>query len=110
MQEVKEHELTLHGLHDWYKKVFEIAGWMVLAKHYGKTEKIKCYKGAVSHLKGALENKIGKVEENDRKRDLTIMLENVKILEKHINLDNPQKGGKRKKSRKGKKGSRKSKK
>jgi len=78
---------TMHGLHHWYTELFEKLGWMVLAKERGMTDKIKNYMNSLSMLKIALEQKMNKVNELDHKDDISIMLENVKILIHHSKSD-----------------------
>lgn len=70
-------EVTLRALEKWYKKTFEKVGWMVLAED---DDKIQNYSKKINLLIQHLEQKIGVIEENDRKRDLKIMIEDAKKL------------------------------
>ena len=74
-------DATFHGLHDWYRKSFEKFGWMFLAENRGDLEKVKCYNRMVEHLVEALENKIKNITNKENIDDLTIMLNNSKILQ-----------------------------
>ena len=77
----------MHSLNKWYDEMFEKLGWMVLAKSRGMTDKINTYMNSIYRLKMALEQKINKVHEVDRKNDLEIMLHNVIILLAHAKHD-----------------------
>jgi hypothetical protein len=80
-------DATTHGLHHWFKHMFEELGWMVLAKDYGMTDKVAVYKHSIERLKCALETKIKNVHDSDKKEDLAIMLHNVLILSDHVKKD-----------------------
>lgn len=83
-----EHGATMHGLHFWYKEMFEKLGWMVLAKKWGHMEdKIFTYKDSLYRLKHKLECKIASVREYDHKQDLKIMWDNVMVLIEHAEKD-----------------------
>jgi len=81
------HQSTFLGLHKWYEHMYEHLGWMVLAKHYGRTMKIKTYIGSVHELKKQLIKKIKSTKNKDRKNDLTILLVNTDVLIEHIHKD-----------------------
>ena len=74
-------DATYHGLHDWYRKSFEKFGWMLLAQNRGDLDKLKCYNRMVNHLVEALETKIKNITNKENIDDLTIMLNNSKILQ-----------------------------
>jgi len=78
---------TMHGLNKWYMAMFEELGWMVLANKKGMDEKIKHYKTSLHNLETHLECKIKSVRDYDKKTDLQILLENVKILIAHVDKD-----------------------
>ena len=78
---------TMHGLHKWYEAMFEKLGWMVLAKSRGHTDKIVSYMKSLFRLRKALQQKIAKIGEKDRKDDLEIMCHNLDILIAHAEYD-----------------------
>jgi hypothetical protein len=64
--------------------MFEQLGLIVLGKAKGDMpDKIYSYKKSLERLIHKLECKIDNVEERDRKIDLQLMCENVKILSAH---------------------------
>jgi hypothetical protein len=76
--------VSTYGFQKWYTAMFEQMGLMVLAKSKGDmADKIYSYKKSLERLINKLECKIDSVEENDRKIDLQLMRENVKILYAH---------------------------
>jgi len=81
-------DVTFHGLYEWYEEKFEKLGWMILAKHKGHNDKIVCYKTSLKRLEEAITHKIEKhIHDKDKKEDLHIMLHNVKVLQKHVDMD-----------------------
>lgn len=80
-------DATMHGLYQWYKEMFEKLGWMVLAQSRGMTDKIQTYLNSLQRLHMALEQKISKIHDADKKEDLTIMLKNVEELLSHSQKD-----------------------
>jgi len=81
------HEHTSHGLHKWYVSMFEKLGWMLLAQRNGWNDKVMTYKNAVHRLEEAILFKHQHTKDSDKKMDLKIMLENVKVLKEHIHQD-----------------------
>ena len=81
------HEHTCHGLHEWYVAMFEKLGWMLLAKGNGWNDKVMTYKNSINRLEEAILYKHAHVKEADRKMDLKIMLDNVKVLKEHVQKD-----------------------
>ena len=87
---IKSHsfsEHTLCGLQHWHEAMFEKLGWMLLAKRNGWTDKIMTYKNSISRLEHAIEQRWKQVKDVDSKKDLYIMLENIKVLKEHVHQD-----------------------
>jgi len=82
-----KHKSTYIGLHQWFKSEYEKLGWMVLAKSKGMHEKVRAYVHSVQRLHDHLECKIQETMDKDRLDDLTIMLQDVKILLAHCKHD-----------------------
>ena len=117
------YDATKCGLNHWFKHEFEHLGWMVLAKEKSMdmslpderrkhmADKVKLYCDSVTNLMNALAEKIEEVSNVDDKKDLAILMKNVKTLKSFISstLMGSQMGGKRhsRKSKKSKKTSRK---
>jgi predicted ATP-binding protein involved in virulence len=80
-------DATFHGLHHWYKHVFEHLGWMILAKDRGMTDKTTTYLSSLKRLKMALEQKLKSTRDHDKKEDLKIMHHNTCILIEHAEKD-----------------------
>jgi len=81
------HEHTYDGLHEWYVAMFEKLGWMLLAKRNGWNDKVMTYINSVQRLEEAIISKHKHIKEADRKMDLKIMLDNVKVLKEHVHKD-----------------------
>jgi hypothetical protein len=76
--------VSTYSFQKWYTAMFEQMGLMVLAKAKGDmADRIYSYKKSLERLIRKLECKIDSVEEHDRKVDLQLMCENVKILYSH---------------------------
>ena len=82
----KSHSNTMAGLRNWYQKMFEELGWMVIAKSRGYDDKIMCYKNSLYRLKEAIEYRLGHHEPH-LKHDLMVMLGNTNILINHVHHD-----------------------
>jgi len=82
------HDVTFLGLHKWTEKMFEIFGWMLLAKKYKHQLKIDAYLDGLKKLEFHLNDKILKIKSENKKDDLIILLDHVKILSSfaHKNL------------------------
>jgi len=78
---------TFDGIHHWYVEMYEKLGWMVLAKKRGMTDKTNVYKHSLHRLLHSIENKMRYMKDVDKKQDLKIMHENVKILCEHAEKD-----------------------
>ena len=77
--------MTTHSLHKLTQKSFEKLGWMVLAIKYNDHEKINCYIKSLERLKNALERKSNELQDQDKRRDIQILLEQVNFLNTFVN-------------------------
>ncbi len=76
---------TSQGLTKWYIHLFEKLGWIVLANKEGMKFKVDGYKQSIASLKDKLLCKIDTMIDIDKRTDLMIMLNNVNILQNHVN-------------------------
>jgi hypothetical protein len=90
--------VTMHGLNEWHKAMFEKLGWMVLAKSRATPHtdaKIKNYIDGVDSLIASINKKIGETKDADRIADLKVLLANTTILQSHVKKDFGTTGGKK---------------
>jgi predicted ATP-binding protein involved in virulence len=87
IKQVECFDSTMHGIHHWYRSVFERLGWMILAKHRGISDKIQSYKKTIERLKCTIEEKIKNTRDHDKKSDLKIMHGEVIVLMEHVEKD-----------------------
>lgn len=80
-------EYTICGLHQWYEAMFEKLGWMLLAQRNGWTDQVMTYKNSIHRLEHGIEQRCKQAKDADTKRDLHIMLDNVKCLKMHVAKD-----------------------
>ena len=78
---------TYSSLTNWYKKMFEKLGFMILAYNKGHDDQINNYINNLYLLKDSLMEALVEINDPDRKRDLKIMLDNLKILIEHVTED-----------------------
>ena len=72
-------------MHVWFKHLHENLGWVILAKSRGggKDVKVQAYLASINHFIDSAEKKLLQTEESDRKADIKILIDNVKVLQKH---------------------------
>jgi predicted ATP-binding protein involved in virulence len=80
-------DATFHGINEWYKRMFERLGWMILAHKRGMTDQTTVYLSTLKRLKMAIEQKIKSTKDSDNKADLKIMWGNVCTLMEHADKD-----------------------
>ena len=78
---------TFHGLHKWYKSMFEKLGWMVLADAKGYHYKVSAYKKSIENLILSLEHLKNEYEDHNKIHDLNVLLMNTKVLLAHVLKD-----------------------
>ena len=76
-------DVTVPGLYQWYKSLFERFGWMMLAKHHGMTYKLDTYKKELTLLCDSICERLKNIHDEDHRDDLRIMQKNVEILIKY---------------------------
>jgi hypothetical protein len=80
------HNCTFHGLHDWSSRMFEKLGWMLLAKRNYNKDAIKCYLKGLKHLQTEINLKRKETIDQDRRKDLEELNENVSYLMEHAKI------------------------
>ena len=80
---------TYESLHEWFKRMFEQLGWMILASYRGETDKIETYKRSLIRLKNALEERAKYMNDQDKKQDLMILHRDLMRLMSHVKMDFP---------------------
>ena len=78
---------TVHGVHHWYKHLFEHLGWMILAKEHGYHDKLFAYKNSVKRIIEAIDHRMPQLSDKDTKKDFEIMKDDLLVLKKHIEKD-----------------------
>ena len=78
---------TYHGLHEWYKAMFERSGWMILALKHGNQLKYDSFVQGLVDLIDTLQSTRKQLHDVDKKRDLLILETNSKILLDHVKSD-----------------------
>jgi hypothetical protein len=77
------HNVTFHGIQDWYKHEFEKFGWMLLAREKGYDFKITAYKRAIGHMVESIKHLKSELKDHDKLHDLDILLINSMVLKEH---------------------------
>jgi len=82
------HDVTFLELHKWTEKMFEVFGWMLIAKKNKNQLRIDAYLDGLKKLEFHLNDKILKIKSENKKNDLIILLNNVLTLSSfaHKNL------------------------
>ncbi len=85
---------TFHGLQFWYVKIVEKYGWMVLGSVVSmncssedkqhKKMKIRCYLSEIESFCKHCEVKMKQLTDEDRKQDIQIIYNKIKIFNKNI--------------------------
>lgn len=81
--------MTFDALRKWKKHTFEKLGKVVLANAKGYHFKVAEYKLSLARLAAALEVKLQRIQDPDKREDLAIMLDHVQILRQHVEKDFP---------------------
>ena len=79
--------VTFVGLHLWYKSMYEKLGWMVLAKSKGMNDKVEEYKIGLVRLQSSIDCKLKMMFDKDKRDDLEIMRDHVRVLITHVKQD-----------------------
>lgn len=77
-------DYTFCALDNMFKHKFEVLGWMLLKHSDGYKHDIYNYLLSINELKEAIERKIPKTFDQDKKQDLQIMHKNTEILYKFV--------------------------
>jgi hypothetical protein len=78
--QVIEHSTTFIGLHEWLTHQFTNLGWMILAKHENKNDKLYSYLKSNERLLAQIEKSISSYTDTDKVRDLNILKSKISHL------------------------------
>jgi hypothetical protein len=79
--------VTFAGLHMWYKSMYEKLGWIVFAKSKGMHDKVEEYKMGLERLQNSIDCKLKMMFDKDKRDDLEIMQDHVRVLIAHAKHD-----------------------
>lgn len=81
MEEYNESlDITFRGLGEWYKKLFEKLGWILLSLGRRDTDKLLWYQRSLYRFMDKAENKLAQTVSVDKQNDIKIMLNNIYTL------------------------------
>ena len=72
--------VTMTGLNNWHKHLFQHLGWMVLAKAKGHGYKVSMYKKSINEFIKSAEKLHEAYTESNRKHDVKVLLKQAKVL------------------------------
>lgn len=85
MSDEIQHSHTLCELQKWTTRQFEKLGWIILAAKRNKMYKVRTYKRYILQLYSALQRTKNEYIDPDRKHDIDVLIDKVKILKEFIN-------------------------
>lgn len=87
LKNLPEYDVTMFGIHKWYKAMFEKLGWMIIAHSHKDNEKIQFYLSSLLKLYKVIQKKSKTYHDEDRRKDAEIMMKNLAVLISHVKND-----------------------
>ena len=75
-----EYDVTIRGIHHWSRCLFNSFGCIILAHHRKHDSRVVAYHDSVKDLLKTIEYRLEHVHDADKKEDLQIIHEHVKML------------------------------
>ena len=75
-----EYDVTIRGIHHWSRNLFVSFGCIIMAHHRKHDSRVVAYHDSVNDLLKTIESRLETIHDADKKDDLRITHEHVKLL------------------------------